>query len=667
MRGFLYIARVKKELVFFIALLFFVSCVSSTSVTTASTPQEKKVQQKQALKDRLQATVVEQNRLIDSLIAAKDTRLKKDKNGNYIRPNWVSAKGNPLYYSTNKRSARKAIKANAVVAGGALGLNLNGKGIHMGIWDAGHIFTNHNEFNGGADFFGYKVPIEIADSTAADIWLGHPTAVASIVIAKGLWENEKYDVGGISPQLEKIYSYDWDNDVYEIFKQLQTNNNTDFILSNHSYGIPLLDANNELIPESEEIGGYSLWSSLIDEITYTYPNYLHVVAGGNDGRKAYPSQSVNGLDQLTGSTTSKNALTVGSFSMDDNSENITPTGFSSAGPTNDFRIKPEICAAGQNLSVASWDKNNPEVVTSYAATSGTSFAAPGTAAAVALLQELYLQGHNSYMRGATAKALLCHSADDITQWGEVDITGPDVKTGYGAVNLDNAAALIQKDIRENNVIVEFELNQNETKTLYFQVLNKGTLSATLSWYDPHADKNATNTLVNDLDLRIIQDATIYYPWKLPTDTQQVIAVLGDNSTDNLEQIKTDVNLGGVYKVEVSHKGALSNGSQEASLIISGPGISITTVQELESFSKDGFLVSPIPVKAFLTISALKNNLPFRSVRLLNLQGVEVAITKKSSFTLNSVRFDVGFLSSGSYILAIETQGGNIYKKILVNQ
>jgi hypothetical protein len=271
------------------------------------------------------------------------------------------------------------------------------------------------------------------------------------------------------------------------------------------------------------------------------------------------------------------------------------------------------------------------------------------------------------MRGATAKALLCHSADDITQWGEVDITGPDVKTGYGAVNLENAAALIQKDIRENNVIVEFELNQNETKTLYFQVLDKGTLSATLSWYDPHADKNATNTLVNDLDLRIIQDATIYYPWKLPTDTQQVIAVLGDNSTDNLEQIKTDVNLGGVYKVEVSHKGALSNGSQEASLIISGPGISITTVQELESFSKDGFLVSPIPVKAFLTISALKNNLPFRSVRLLNLQGIEVAITKKSSFTLNSVRFEVGFLSSGSYILAIETKGGNIYKKILVNQ
>ena len=628
-------------------------------------PQEKKVQQKQALKDRLQATVVEQNRLIDSLIAAKDTRLKKDKNGNYIRPNWVSAKGNPLYYSTNKRSARKAIKANAVVAGGALGLNLNGKGIHMGIWDAGHIFTNHNEFNGGADFFGYKVPIEIADSTAADIWLGHPTAVASIVIAKGLWENEKYDVSGISPQLEKIYSYDWDNDVYEIFEQLQTNNNTDFILSNHSYGIPLLDANNELIQESEEIGGYSLWSSLIDEITYTYPNYLHVVAGGNDGRKVYPSQSVNGLDQLTGSTTSKNALTVGSFSMDDNSENITPTGFSSAGPTNDFRIKPEICAAGQALGAATWNEDNPEATDSYVVTSGTSFAAPATAAGVALLQQLYKQKQNAFMRGATAKALLCHTADDITEWGTQDITGPDVKTGYGAVNLEKAAALIRKDVNETNTILEFELNENDTKTLYFQVIEEGTLTATLSWYDPHAVESSTATLVNDLDLRITQENTIYYPWKLSEDAQKAVAVLSDNSTDNLEQIKISENLGGSYKVEVSHKGKLQNGSQEASLILSGPGIIFVTEKELENISKDEFLVHPIPANDYFTITTLKKNLPFRNVRLLNLTGSEVARVEKLSFTQTPMRFYVNHIATGSYILAIETQNGAFIKNVII--
>ncbi|MGB0279625.1 MAG: S8 family serine peptidase, partial [Flavobacteriaceae bacterium] len=370
-------------------------------------------------------------------------------------------------------------------------------------------------------------------------------------------------------------------------------------------------------------------------------------------------------DQLTGSTTAKNALTVGSFSMDDNSENITPTEFSSAGPTNDFRIKPEICAAGQALGAATWDEDNPEATDRYVVTSGTSFAAPGTAAGVALLQQLHKQTHNSFMRGATAKALLCHTADDITKWGAQDITGPDVKTGYGAVNLEKAAALIQKDVNETNTILEFELNENDTKTLYFQVLEEGTLTATLSWYDPHADENATATLVNDLDLRITQESTTYFPWKLPTDAQQATAVLGDNSADNLEQIKLSENLGGVYEVEVSHKGALQNGSQEASLILSGPGIIIVSEKELENISKDEFLVHPIPANDYLTITALKKNLPYRSVRLLNLQGSEVAIAKKSSFTRTPLRFDTSYVPTGSYILAIETPNGTIFKNVII--
>lgn len=665
MRGFLYLVNMKNKIALYITILFFVSCVSSTAVSTSPKPQEKKAIQKQELKDRIQTAMAEQNRLIDSLIAVKDKRLRKDKNGNYIRPNWVSASGTPLYYSTNKRSARKAIKADALSAGGTLGVNLNGEGIHVGIWDAGHIFVAHDEFTGGADFFGYQVPIEIADSTAADVWDSHPTSVASIVIAKGVLDSDNYDITGISPQLAKVYSYDWESDVNEIIEQLQTNNNTDFILSNHSYGIPLLDDDDNPLPD-EDIGNYSLWSSYIDQITYVYPNYLHVVAGGNDGNIEYDSQQVEGLDQLTGSTTAKNALTVGSFSMDDNSENITATEFSSAGPTNDFRIKPEICAAGQALGAATWDEDNPEATDEYTITSGTSFAAPGTAAGVALLQQLHKQTHNSFMRGATAKALLCHTADDITQWGTQDITGPDVKTGYGAVNLEKAVALIQNDVNETNTIVEFELDENDTKKLYFHVQGEGTLTATLSWYDPHAAVNATTALINDLDLRIIQESTTYYPWKLPTDAQQAVAILGDNNRDNLEQIKISENLGGVYEIEVSHKGTLQYGNQEASLIISGPGIaSVLSPDKLDTIGTNDFLITPMPAKDFLSVVVLKNDKLFRTVRLLNLQGSEVAIAKKSSFTRTPLRFDTSYVPTGSYILAIETPNGTVFKNAII--
>ena len=655
----------KKKLALYVSLLFIVSCVSSTAVSTNSTPQEKRATQKQALNERMQHTMAEQNRRIDSLIAAKDKRLQKDSNGNFIRPNWVSASGIPLYYSTNKRSARKAIKADALDYGGKLRLSLKGEGIQMGIWDAGHIFANHDEFTGGADFAGYQVPIEIADSTAAYIWGGHPTAVASIVIAKGVLDNDKYDIRGVSPQLAKVYSYDWESDVFEIFEQLQTNNNTDFILSNHSYGYPLTDSNGEPIPD-EFIGNYSLWSSLIDEITFTYPYYLHVAAGGNDGNKSYPSQSVVGLDQLTGSTTAKNVLTVGSFSMDDNSKNITPTGFSSAGPTNDFRIKPEICAAGQYLGAAAWDQSNPEATGSYIAISGTSFAAPGAAAGVALLQQLHKKTHNTFMRGATAKALLCHTADDILQWGELDITGPDTKTGYGAINLEKAATVIQKDVSENNTIVEFQLNENTTKTLYFKTFEEGTLTATLSWYDPHAPENATITLVNDLDLRIQQESTTFFPWKLPTDAQQAVAVLGDNSVDNLEQIKISNNLGGVYKIEVSHKNSLQYGSQEASLIITGPGLVVTSLAAVRNLNEHDFLISPMPANDFFTVATLDNTLPFRNVVLLTLKGSQITQVKKESFSLKPIRLDVGFLPRGAYVVAIETPFGSVFKRVIIN-
>ena len=654
----------KKNIALYIAMLFFVSCVSSTAVSTSPTPQEKKAIQKQELKDRIQTAMAEQNRIIDSLIAVKDARLKKDKNGNVIRPNWVSDMGIPFYYTTHKRSARKAASAEALATGGSLGLNLNGEGIHLGIWDAGHIFVDHDEFTGGVEDNTYQVPIEIADSSAADVWHGHPTTVASIVIAKGVLENENFDITGIATALEKVYSYDWENDITEIFEQLQTNNNPDFILSNHSYGYPLKDENGEPIPD-QYIGNYSQWSSIIDNITYLYPYYVHIAAGGNDGNVSYPTQQTSGLDQLTGSTTAKNVLTVGSFSMDNNSKNFTPTSFSSAGPTNDFRIKPEITAPGQQLGAAHWDKNNPEQMDSYVVTSGTSFAAPATAAGLAQLQQLHQRIFNSYMRGATAKALLCHTADDIKDWNGTDITGPDAKTGYGAINIQAAAELIEKDEFSTNTILEFELAEGETKSMYMTMLDMGELKATLSWYDPHAENNAEIALVNDLDIRIVQENTLFYPFKLPTDDQQAKAIQGDNAVDNLEHIRIEEELGGIYEIRISHKGTLRNGVQAASLVLTGPGIIIPSKTALEDLNEDGFLITHATNGSSMSVAVLDNALSFKSVRLLNMSGREVALAKKSSFSRISMQLEVDFLPKGVYILGIESKKEMVFRQVMV--
>ena len=653
-----------------------VSCVTSTALNDKTKAQDDKALQKQVLKERIQSRMAAQNRIIDSLIQVKDPRLKKDKDGNFIRPNRVTPSGKPLYYETyHGRSHRKAIKADVVGTGGRAGYNLTGTGVHIGVWDGGHVFAAHDEFTGGPDYFDPSLSIEISDANAAAIWSSHPTSVTSIMVAKGLFHKDTYDITGIAPRVAKIYSYDWDNDLFEIFEQLQLRANPDFILSNHSYGYPLVDNNNEIIP-NQYIGDYSDWSALLDEFAYVYSNYLHVLAAGNDGRESYPEQQATGLDQLTGSTTAKNVLTVGSFSMNDTGTNKGATDFSSAGPTNDFRIKPEVCGLGENLGVAAWAQDEPAATDRYRASSGTSFASPAVAGGVALLQQLHKSTFDTYMDGAAMKALLCHTADDITEWAGQDITGPDVKTGYGAVNLEKAALLIKKDEKETLTIHNFELDQGETETLYFQTTAVGgLLSATLSWYDPPAAFYASNTLINDLDLRITQQNTTYLPWALPTTAQQTVAILGDNSRDNLEKVVVSEPLGGRYKITISHKGSLQrinqngefeNTTQKGALVVSGPGIFSKSEQELNQFTaSNNFLVAPMPAEENFTISALNNNVPFKNLKILSLDGKEVLRKTRNRFSLSSTTVDVSALTTGTYILGVGTETGTIFKQILI--
>ena len=85
---------------------------------------------------------------------------------------------------------------------------------------------------------------------------------------------------------------------------------------------------------------------------------------------------------------------------------------------SDLRIKPEVVARGVDVPVAGWDDENPNDNDKYYLVDGTSFSAPTASGAVALLQELYNNTYQEYMLAATVKALLCHTATDITKWIE---------------------------------------------------------------------------------------------------------------------------------------------------------------------------------------------------------------------------------------------------------
>ena len=86
----------KNKIIAICCSILLFSCVSSSRINKDHTYQDNEALQKQALESRVNDVMAEQNRLIDSLIAAADKRLKKDKNGEYLRPNWVSQNGKPL-------------------------------------------------------------------------------------------------------------------------------------------------------------------------------------------------------------------------------------------------------------------------------------------------------------------------------------------------------------------------------------------------------------------------------------------------------------------------------------------------------------------------------------------------------------------------------------------
>ncbi|MHC4828152.1 MAG: PPC domain-containing protein, partial [Planctomycetota bacterium] len=102
------------------------------------------------------------------------------------------------------------------------------------------------------------------------------------------------------------------------------------------------------------------------------------------------------------------------------------------------------------------------------------------------------------------------------------------------------------------------------------------VKATICWTDPAGTPVAASLdppdlmLVNDLDLRVIgPDSTVYSPWILSPGNPAAAAARGDNFRDNVEVVAIDAPDPGIYTFRVTHKGTLTNGSQDFALIISG--------------------------------------------------------------------------------------------------
>jgi hypothetical protein len=478
----------------------------------------------------------------------------------------IDKRNNPVYRIPLNANAGITTGASKLHSG-AIGLKLEGQNFLIGLWDDGKV-SSHIEF-------GNRI-ISNEVENAHD----HSTHVAGTLIAEGVNPLAK----GMSPRA-KIASFYFDNDEVEMAAQAKTDQ-TSLLFSNHSYGQPtgwykddgvLKWAGDPSISVDEDFnfGFYGERASVIDQIAFLAPYYSIVWAAGNDraepGNGTHPPDcnSGTGYDCIIPDAVGKNIITVGAVDKVlsyTNPASVAMSYFSSWGPTDDGRIKPDLVGDGVSLfsSVAGG-------VNTYAMLGGTSMATPNVAGSLVLVQELYSKLHGGkLMKASTLKALAIHTARE-----SGNFPGPDYSYGWGLLNVEAAANLLLREDRKNNLIIESNLKQGETKEWVLTPKPNQKITATIVWSDPAGTPVAvkldpTNRmLVNDLDIKISDaDGNEFFPWTLNPMTPSQAATRGNNDRDNVEKIEFDFPLQKTYKVVVSHKGQLKNGHQDFSLIIS---------------------------------------------------------------------------------------------------
>jgi serine protease AprX len=542
--------------------------------------------------------------------------------------------GEVSYYVTSNAGSSATIRTNRLYSGGSLGLNVQGQGMKAFVWDGGGARTTHVEFPNNK--------VNIIDGAALD---DHATHVTGTIVAQGLTASLK----GIAFDASAD-SYDWNNDYGEMTIEAASG----MLVSNHSYWIGQNARWN--------FGAYDSRARSFDQIAFNAPFYLAVTAAGNDRNDSadpligpYLNQKF-GYNLIRGMQNGKNFLTVGAVSQVSNytgPDSVVMSPFSSWGPTDDGRIKPEIVAKG--VSVRSTLVSSD---TASGLKSGTSMASPAVTGAVVLMQQHYHNIFNNYMRAATVKGLLLHTADEA---GIYD--GPDYEYGWGLLNAEKAANVITGKNVGSTIIDELTLNNSQTYTRSITVNGTEPLMVSISWTDrPGTANNGSEdptdlNLVNDLDVRVIKtDNTTYFPWTLdPANTFNAPVRTQDNFRDNYEKVQVD-NPGGTYNIVVTHKGTLTGGSQNFSLIVSGP--QVLSTKETAKID-DAISIYPNPVANSLNF-AVSNSIVLSDVSIYDVTGKQVI----SSKDLSSNSIDVSRLQSGVYFAKFASEDKTVTKKFI---
>ncbi|PRP66351.1 S8 family serine peptidase [Nonlabens agnitus] len=613
-----------------IFLLIFIYCEAQTSQQRQQMVKSVDPIDEQELKQFiLKRSKFNSKNVSDYLTANPSKAIAKTSDGEFKWLERIDGYGNPIYLKPYNYIGGISIGVDHLHSGGSLGLNIEGQGITAVIWDGGYTRESHIEILS-------RVNYGEEGQNLSD----HGTHVGGTIISAG---SSDLILRGMAPK-GNLKSYRFDNDVNEMLLEAQAGS----LLSNHSYGVEVTSET----PVSY-FGRYTESAVAFDFIAHVYPYFLPIVSAGNDRGQGFNRFDV-GYDILTDRAVAKNVLTVGAvdnvFRYRDPSSVVMST-FSSFGPTDDGRIKPDIVAKGVGVLSLGSDSD-----TATSVKSGTSMSAPMVTGGLMLLQQLYNEEKGFYMKSATARGIALMTTKEAGR-----DPGPDYRFGWGLFDVEAAANMIL-NLDSSSIMIENDLQNNEIYEQRFVSENDERISFALSWTDAPGNEIAfdaeedleTPNIINDLDLKVVDDQGVeYFPYKLDPSKPESAATTGVNNVDNIEIIHIDAPAGN-YRVEITHKGELSE-TQAYSLLVNG-----ATPQTASSSSEEisGLSIFPNPANEFVNITFDATTVSSKvNVQFYNTLGQMV---RNESFN-NNGRFNqqVNISDLGSGVYFVQISDGNL--------
>jgi hypothetical protein len=472
--------------------------------------------------------------------------------------------------------------------------HVNGGGVTIGIWDGGRVVRTHQEFGMRATQI---------DSPAG--FPPHATHVAGTIGASGVIPNAQ----GMSPQIN-LRCFDWFSDHSELTSEAIAGN---IVCSNHSYGLirgwrfnPNLSRwewwGDPQFQEDSLFGKYDGEARVFDDIVRSNPGLNVFAAAGNERgltqndpntdpffngfyflRQSGTTSNVarhpdmfdnGGFDTIAGFKLAKNVITIGAIediTIDPPTANLVRvTAFSSWGPADDGRIKPDVVANGARLFSPTFQLNpatGKPFDDKYERMSGTSMATPAACSIGGLLCEVAMASPlGRALRADEMKAVLIHTAMS-------PHAGPSYQIGWGSIRADNAG-----DIVAGNTGA---MRRGKPEAAGFELTGTATagqpIRATVVWLDPPGNINtgglddALSALVHDLDLIVVApDGSRFFPWSLdPRNPANPATRTGANSVDNVQRVDVDGvdAVAGRWTVRVTAAGAARD--QEFAIVLTG--------------------------------------------------------------------------------------------------